>query len=135
MEHPKSFFIEIANCVADSIKANRKKLDGVVDDIFNRHDDDAIKAQHPSSPIVYVDEIANSVFTVDALSYDKQTKILYIECSDGNNNTEITSRSIDIEFYAGLVWWIATNEDALFAGEFDVAKDYSEMDDDDDLPF
>lgn len=134
MEQPKSFFIEIATCVADSIKANRKKLDGVVDDIFNRHDIDTVKTQHPSAPVVYVDEICNSNFTVDVLSYDKQTKVLYIDCSDGNNNTDLTNRSIDIEFYAGLVWWIATNEDALFAGEFDATKNYSELDEDD-LPF
>ena len=134
MEQPKSFFIEIANNVADSIKANRKKLDGVVDDIFNRHDIDTVKTQHPSAPVVYVDEISNSNLTVDVLSYDKQTKVLYIDCSDGNNNTDLTNRSIDIEFYAGLVWWIATNEDALFAGEFDATKDYSELDEDD-LPF
>lgn len=134
MEHPKSFFIEIANNVADSIKANRKKLDGVVDDIFNRHDIDTVKTQHPSAPVVYVDEISNSNLTVDVLSYDKQTKVLYIDCSDGCNNTDLTNRSIDIEFYAGLVWWIATNEDALFAGEFDATKDYSELDEDD-LPF
>lgn len=134
MEHPKSFFIEIANNVADSIKANRKKLDGVVDDIFNRHDIDTVKTQHPSAPVVYVDEISNSNLTVDVLSYDKQTKVLCIDCSDGCNNTDLTNRSIDIEFYAGLVWWIATNEDALFAGEFDVTKDYSVLDEDD-LPF
>ena len=134
MEQPKSFFIEIANNVADSIKANRKKLDGVVDDIFNRHDIDTVKTQHSSAPVVYVDEISNSNFTVDVLSYDKQTKVLYIDCSDGCNNTDLTNRSIDIEFYAGLVWWIATNEDALFAGEFDATKDYSELDEDD-LPF
>lgn len=134
MEQPKSFFIEIANNVADSIKANRKKLDGVVDDIFNRHDIDTVKTQHPSAPVVYVDEISNSNFTVDVLSYDKQTKVLYVDCSDGNSNTDLTNRSIDIEFYAGLVWWIATNEDALFAEVFDATKDYSELDEDD-LPF
>ena len=134
MEQPKSFFIEIANDVADSIKANRKKLDGVVNDIFNRHDIDTVKTQHPSAPVVYVDEISNSNLTVDALSYDKQTKVLYIDCSDGNSNTDLTNRTIDIEFYAGLVWWIAKNEDALFAGQFDATKDYSELDEDD-LPF
>ena len=134
MEQPKSFFIEIANNVADSIKANRKKLDGVVDDIFNRHDIDTVKTQHSSAPVVYVDEISNSNLTVDVLSYDKQTKVLYIDCSDGCNSTYLTNKSIDIEFYAGLVWWIATNEDALFAGEFDATKDYSELDEDD-LPF
>ena len=134
MEQPKSFFIEIANDVADSIKANRKKLDGVVDDIFNRHDIDTVKTQHPSAPVVYVDEISNSNLTVDALSYDKQTKVLYIDCSDGNSNTDLTNRSIDIEFYANLVWWIAKKEDALFAGQFDATKDYSELDEDD-LPF
>ena len=134
MEQPKSFFIEIANDVADSIKANRKKLDGVVDDIFNRHDIDTVKTQYPSAPVVYVDEISNSNLTVDALSYDKQTKVLYIDCSDGNSNTDLTNRSIDIEFYANLVWWIAKKEDALFAGQFDATKDYSELDEDD-LPF
>ena len=134
MEQPKSFFIEIANDVADSIKANRKKLDGVVNDIFNRHDIDTVKTQHPSAPVVYVDEISNSNLTVDVLSYNKQTKVLYIDCSDGNSNTDLTNRTIDIEFYAGLVWWIAKNEDALFAGEFDATKDYSELDEDD-LPF
>lgn len=75
-----------------------------------------------------------SAYTLDKLSYDKQTKTLYIDCSDEDSVNDITNRSIELELYVGLVQWIVEFEDRLFAGDFTDYVDEYEFDEDD-LPF
>lgn len=133
MEKQKSFE-QIINEVSASIVNNRKVLDGIVDDIFNKHDVTEVITQHPSAPTVYVDDVLCSAYTLDKLSYDKQTKTLYIDCSDEDSVNDITNRSIELELYVGLVQWIVEFEDRLFAGDFtDYVEEYEF--DEDDLPF
>ena len=135
MEKVKSLHQQVAE-IETGCNEYRKQLSGIIGTIFDRHDKNQIAIMHSSAPVVYVDEVNCSAYTVDMLSYEPTSKVLWIDCSDSDSNTTITDRSIELDLLVMFVKWLVENEDPIFAGVFSEDTDYEEYnEDDDDLPF
>lgn len=118
----------LENLVVPQLKSLRKTLNAIFVDIMSRHDNwnvDCTGAD--STPVIFYDEVNSEPYTLDAISYNEENDTFDIEGSSCDNWVEVSLNNMDLDYYAGLVYWLLANEDDVFAGKWS-ADNYEDDD-------
>lgn len=118
----------LENLVVPQLNSMRKTLDAIFVDIMSRHDNWNVDcSMADSTPVIFYDEVNSEPYTLNAISYNEENDTFDIEGSSCDNWVEVSLNNMDLDYYAGLVYWLLANEDDVFAGKWS-ADNYEDND-------